>query len=214
MRQQFANIMYFVPRRSPTFTGPVLEEEFLRRRSARKLTVPSTWLRYIDDVLMIWEGSMETLDHFLSEIDAYHYLIHFSSETGQDKVDFLDLSLFKGHRFRDHNILDPLLPFYPSPTLPTLSNAHSKLHHIRTSIPHKLLIVSLSLFTTSILLWTKKLFGHPQTAATERLEKIPKDKCWEKYRKKGYMKRITKLKNKNKINQGNEINQNFAQHIH
>ena len=77
---------------------------------------------------------METLDHFLSEIDAYHYLIRFSSEIGQDKVDFLDLSLFKDHRFRDHNILDPLFPFYPSPTLPTLSNAHFKLHHIRTIV--------------------------------------------------------------------------------
>ena len=37
-----------------------------------------------------------------------------------------------------------------------------------------------SLFTTSILFWTEKRFGNPQTAATECLEEIPNDKCWEK----------------------------------
>ena len=33
------------------------------------------------------------------------------------------------------------------------------------------------------MLFLMRNFQHPQIAVTECLEKIPKDKCWEKYRK-------------------------------
>lgn len=51
------------------------------------------WKRYIDDVLMVWTGTRETLEEFLVYINDNDWNLVYTSEVSQDTVHFLDLQL-------------------------------------------------------------------------------------------------------------------------
>ena len=94
---------------APTFANlymASLEEEFLARRTRHNHPIPHLWLRYIDDILAIWTFPFQPPDDFLDEIDSYHYSITFTHEVSSKQINFLDLTIFKGHRFSEQGFLD------------------------------------------------------------------------------------------------------------
>ena len=54
---------------------------------------PSTWWRYIDDILAIWPHNEEQLTEFLEKINQFHSTINFMAEWSQNLSRFSILSL-------------------------------------------------------------------------------------------------------------------------
>ena len=56
-------------------------------------TKPSLWLRYIDDIFLIWEHGPDDLTTFINYLNECHPTIKFTSETSYTSVNFLDTSV-------------------------------------------------------------------------------------------------------------------------
>lgn len=69
---------------------------------------------YMDDSLLLWSGSMEGLQAFISKINDIHPSIKFTHTASCEEIQFLDLVIYKGERFRTSNILD--IRCYTKPT--------------------------------------------------------------------------------------------------
>ena len=72
---------------------------------------PIVWKIYIDDVLCIWPGNKEDLDKFIRYLNRSHPSIKFTYECSNHTVDFLDLTIFKGDRYKHNYTLD-IKPFF------------------------------------------------------------------------------------------------------
>ena len=66
-----------------------LEEAFLAKCKYK----PEVWLRYIDDIFMIWTHGEEKLKEFLAELNSFHDTIKFTAESSKDTVNFLDVKV-------------------------------------------------------------------------------------------------------------------------
>ncbi|XP_069621235.1 uncharacterized protein [Ranitomeya imitator] len=51
------------------------------------------WLRYIDDVLFLWRGTVQQLDEFMAMLNNNNYNIKLTYRHDAVKIDFLDISL-------------------------------------------------------------------------------------------------------------------------
>lgn len=51
------------------------------------------WLRYIDDVLMLWAGSTETLHHFMSVLSDNKYNLRFTMDCSESSIAFLEVTI-------------------------------------------------------------------------------------------------------------------------
>ena len=72
---------------------------------------PLLWKRYIDDILVIWPDSEGTFKQFVAHLNSKHPSIKFTHEQSQTSVDYLDVTIYKGHRFAQCGILD-VKPFF------------------------------------------------------------------------------------------------------
>ena len=72
-------------------------------------TQPTQWTRFIDDIFMIWKGSREELTRFHTHLNNQMNSIKFTMEASQESAVFLDLKIYKGHRFLQRGILDTSL---------------------------------------------------------------------------------------------------------
>ena len=72
-------------------------------------TQPLRWLRFIDDIFMIWTGTMEELNTLHHHLNSQMSSIHFTMEVSNDSITFLDLNISKGSRFWNQGILDTCL---------------------------------------------------------------------------------------------------------
>jgi len=54
---------------------------------------PSLWLRYIDDIFIVWEHGIEELNTFLEHLNTCHPSIKFTNEHSTDKINFLDTTV-------------------------------------------------------------------------------------------------------------------------
>ena len=88
-----------------------LEEQALESWSGPS---PLLWLRFLDDVLMLWEGDDEQLSTFVQHLNNQMRAINFTMSKSQESITFLDLELYKDHRFRHSGILDTKLYKKPS----------------------------------------------------------------------------------------------------
>ncbi|XP_072020417.1 uncharacterized protein [Amphiura filiformis] len=61
---------------------------------------------YMDDSLMMWSGSVEQLEIFVSKINDLHPSLKFTHVASENEIQFLDLTIYKGDRFQSSNILD------------------------------------------------------------------------------------------------------------
>ena len=75
---------------------------------------PTVYFRFLDDGFLIWEHSMEELMEFLKLLNSHDDSIKITYEISHDSIDFLDVTVFKGNRFQNHNILDTKVHFKPT----------------------------------------------------------------------------------------------------
>ena len=58
---------------------------------------PTLWVRFIDDIFLIWEYGAESLELFINHVNSVHPSIKFTSEPSSLKVNFLDTWVIKQH---------------------------------------------------------------------------------------------------------------------
>lgn len=68
-----------------------LEQDFLKSRSL----VPSIWFRFLDDIFMVWDHSLESLHSFIDALNSFHPSIKFTCNISTKKVNFLDVTVSK-----------------------------------------------------------------------------------------------------------------------
>ncbi|XP_053380089.1 uncharacterized protein LOC128548727 [Mercenaria mercenaria] len=68
------------------------EQDFLRNRDLQ----PTLWLRFLDDIFMVWDHSLEELELFIRELNSFHPDIKFTHTISQDSLSFLDVNISKG----------------------------------------------------------------------------------------------------------------------
>ena len=67
-----------------------LEEEFLQQTDKK----PKVWLRFIDDIFMVWNHGEENLKKMLEELNNFHPQIKFTEEHNEYGISFLDTFTF------------------------------------------------------------------------------------------------------------------------
>lgn len=72
------------------------------------------WLRYRDDILLLYNGSSEELSNLVAHMNEAHEHFKFTVEASNTEVTYLDLKIFKGERFRVSGFLDTKV--YTKPT--------------------------------------------------------------------------------------------------
>ena len=72
-----------------------LEEKFLSQHHKK----PSLWIRFIDDVFMIWPHSLEDIHEFLEGLNSTQKKIKFTAKISMHSCDFLDLIIYKSPSF-------------------------------------------------------------------------------------------------------------------
>ena len=81
----------------------VLEERALE---SWKGPPPKLWLRFLDDILMLWTGNQQLLLEFMAHLNNQMSSIKFTHQQSQECITFLDLQIHKGSRFRKSAKLD------------------------------------------------------------------------------------------------------------
>lgn len=86
------------------------------------------WLRYIDDVICFWLGPLSEFEEFMKYLNSSHPTIKFTHEISSHSVDFLDLTLYKGQRYKTTHLLDIKPYFKPTNKFQYLeyTSAHPK----------------------------------------------------------------------------------------
>ena len=64
------------------------------------------WRRFIDDIFLIWNGTMTSFTTYIEKINQTHETIKFTHEVSDKEVTFLDVKVYKGERFKTTGILD------------------------------------------------------------------------------------------------------------
>ena len=90
---------------SPTVAN-IFMSIVLKRFLATQPIKPLILKRYIDDIIMIWTNTKESLTKFLSDLNSFHPKLHFTHERSTMSIDFLDLTVYKGPFFEFTNVLD------------------------------------------------------------------------------------------------------------
>ena len=61
---------------------------------------------FMDDSILMWRGSMKELEEFIARMNELHPSLKFTYTASYNEIQFLDLIIYKGERFRTLNILD------------------------------------------------------------------------------------------------------------
>jgi len=69
------------------------------------------WRRYLDDIFVAWPGDRSSFEEFMRYLNSKHHTIKFTCDSSDSSVDFLDLTIYKGSRFRSSGKLD-IKPFF------------------------------------------------------------------------------------------------------
>ena len=64
------------------------------------------WRRYIDDIFLVYGGEREQFDSYRADINKIHPTIKFTAECNSDQATFLDITAYKGERFKETGVLD------------------------------------------------------------------------------------------------------------
>ena len=79
-------------------------------------TKPREWKRYIDDVFSLWDCDRKNVERFIYQANKFHPTIKFTAEISENKITFLDTTVFKGERFTKDSILDINTHYKPTET--------------------------------------------------------------------------------------------------
>ena len=80
----FANI--FMGKFEETFINPYIQN------------LSILYLRYIDDLFLIWAGTKQQLEDFISNLNDQHPSITFSHKISKKSIDFLDTTVYIKNR--------------------------------------------------------------------------------------------------------------------
>ena len=97
---------------------------------------PSIWLRYIDDIFLLWNHGQEELDLFLNHLNTCHATIKFTSELSSVSVNFLDTTVLIDDNSKLYTTL------YCKPTDSHNYLAYDSAHpmHTKNSLPYSQLL--------------------------------------------------------------------------
>ena len=90
----------------------ILEEEVLERAPKK----PLVFFRFLDDIFVIWTHSEEEFMEFFNCLNNHRESIKFTHNISKESVDFLDVTLYKGNKFKHHSTLDTKVYFKPTDT--------------------------------------------------------------------------------------------------
>ena len=107
-------------------------DRFERAFLAQEPILPLVWKRYIDDILCIWTGTRSELDGFLDRLNKAHRTLRFTWSISNERIEFLDLNIFKGGKFNTTNHLDISTHFKTTNTFQYL--------HFSSSHPRSILL--------------------------------------------------------------------------
>lgn len=91
----------FAPAYANIFMANWEEEVFVKCQKK-----PIHYLRYLDDIWGIWEGSKEEFEMFLSVLNTHDPSIKLDSEIHPQSIDFLDTTVFKGKEIDNNHQLE------------------------------------------------------------------------------------------------------------
>ena len=83
--------------------------------------LPFIWLRFIDDIFMLWTHGSTVLTIFLQHINSFNHTIKLSHQQSHTPITFLDITIpltNKGH-YSPHSTSNPPTKNYYSTTPPT-----------------------------------------------------------------------------------------------
>ena len=80
---------------APTFANIFMAsvEKFLAMRRGRGAVEPSLWLRFIDDIWVVWPGLGDGFSEFLAELNSFHPPLEYTAEESTTSINFLDLRI-------------------------------------------------------------------------------------------------------------------------
>ena len=107
--------------------------EFERKALKDYADQPFLWLRYIDDILMVWTHGEEKLHNFITYLNNIHPTIKFTSERSITSIPFLDVNIQLENRKIDTDL-------YCKRTDKHQYLLHSSSHpyHTKKAIPYSL----------------------------------------------------------------------------
>jgi len=56
---------------------------------------PTLWLRFLDDIFMLWDHSLEQLESFVKALNEFHESINFTYDISREHVSFLDVDIYR-----------------------------------------------------------------------------------------------------------------------
>ena len=89
-----------------------LEEAFKGERDKK----PDLWVRYIDDVFVIWSHTRKELDRFLLELNRRQGKIKFTPKVQTQSCNFLYRTIYKSTTFLSTGILSMKIYYKPTNT--------------------------------------------------------------------------------------------------
>ena len=72
-----------------------IKEEFLAKRQSEGAVELFPWLRFIDDILVLWPGLGEGFADFLAQLDSFHPNLKYTSESSTMDITLLNLRIYK-----------------------------------------------------------------------------------------------------------------------
>ena len=94
---------------------------------------PFLWLRYIDDILMVWTQGNEKLESFIAYLNSIHTTIKFTSERSTTSIPFLDVKIIL-----ENGKIETDLYCKPTDKHQYLQHPSSHPYHTKKSIPYSL----------------------------------------------------------------------------
>ena len=107
--------------------------EFERKALEGYAYKPFLWLRYIDDILMVWTHGNEKLESFIAYLNGIHPTIKFTSERSTTSIPFLDVKILL-----ENGKIETDLYCKPTDKHQYLLHSSSHPYHTKKSIPYSL----------------------------------------------------------------------------
>ena len=105
---------------SPSFANLTMSywEEINLSRAKKQ---PTLYLRYLDDIFIIWDHSREDFQQFYQMLNSAHPNITLKANVQAQELEFLDVLVYKGKRFQSEGHFDTKVYFKPT-------DSHALLH--------------------------------------------------------------------------------------
>ena len=77
---------------------------------------PTMYLRYLDDIWMLWDHGMDQFHTFFDRLNNHHPAVKLTARIEETEIDFLDVTVFKGPNLEQTGSLDTKVFFKPTDT--------------------------------------------------------------------------------------------------